>query len=63
MNRCGSDLVQAELMSQAEDVQALGGLMQLGLTVFNLTFQFLHMFCQISNLLYDLKMEENQKNQ
>lgn len=63
MSRCGSHLAQVEIMSQVEDVQAVDGLMQLALTVSNLTFQFLHVFCQISNLLDDLKIEEDQKNQ
>lgn len=63
MNRCGSYLATVEIMSQVEDVQAVVGLMPIALAVSNLTFQFLHMFCQISNLLDHLKIEEGQKNQ
>lgn len=56
-------LVQAELASGSlvEDVQAVGGLMQLGVTVPDLTHHFLYVLCQIRNLIYYLEITESHR--
>ncbi len=56
-------LVQAELTSGSlvEDVQAVGGLVQLGITVPDLTHHFLYVLRQIRNLISYLEIAESHR--
>lgn len=63
MIRWSTYVIPAELRSGSlvEDVQAVTGLMQPGVTVSDLNFQPLVLFCQVRNILLDLKVTENKE--
>lgn len=56
-------LVQAELTSGSlvEDVQAVGDLMQLGITVPDLTQNFLYVLCQVRDLISYLEIRKRHR--
>lgn len=60
---CGTHQVPAELVSRSlvEDVQAVGSMMQFGVTAPDLTLQFLYFFGPIRNVITDLKVKASHR--